>query len=134
MINEEGKVLVAVYGTLRKGEGNHRLLETSRYIGRGVTKEKGVMYGKGRGFPILRIPAIEGEEGSAYIQVEVYEVTPEVLRHLDLLEGYPQWYSRTPFKVIMREKGEVEAFIYHQPAYFGQPSNIIESGDWKDKE
>lgn len=131
MFNEEDTVLVAVYGTLRKEEGNHFLLEESAYRGRGITKEKGVMYGRGKGFPILRIPAKEGEEGATNIHVEVYEVTPDILRLLDRLEGYPSWYTRTPFKVIRRGRGEVEAFIYHQPEYTNTAESIIKSGDWK---
>ncbi|WP_457623862.1 gamma-glutamylcyclotransferase, partial [Persephonella sp.] len=34
------KSLIFVYGTLRKGFGNHRLLENAEFLGIGRTKEK----------------------------------------------------------------------------------------------
>ena len=70
---------VFVYGTLKKGHGNHRLLENSRFIGEdSITGFD--MYSTG-GFPAV-IP------GDGVVFGELYEVTPEELESLHRLEGY----------------------------------------------
>ncbi len=73
---------VAVYGTLKEGYGNHRLLEGSKLIGKGTTALKYPMV-QGYGFPYVYDEEGVGEN----IHVEVYEVTTEVMDSLDRLEG-----------------------------------------------
>ena len=52
--------LVFVYGTLRKGHGNHKLIEGGRFMGSGLTVKKYAMYSRGIPFvsedePVSRI-------------------------------------------------------------------------------
>lgn len=72
---------VIVYGTLKKGFGNHRLLETSKFLG--TTSVPGTMYSLG-GFPGVRLDRL----GQTSIKCEVYEVDGATLVNLDRLEGY----------------------------------------------
>lgn len=112
-------MLVCVYGTLRAGCSNHRLLEGSEFLG-SVSVDGWAMYSMG-GFPAL-VPAV----GLA-ISGEVYRVTEAVMKTLDRLEGYPGWYDRTE---VPTEFGD--AWIYHftdQAAVVGR--RLIQSGDWK---
>ena len=115
---------VAVYGTLRKGFGNNRLLGDSRFLGEGLSEFEATMYSNG-GFPILSL-----DEPSSKVVVEVFVVEDEAtLQDLDGLEGYPYWYNRTICEFNIN--GElVKAWIYHQENITGLEE--VESGDWKE--
>src|SRR5687768_13262362 len=97
--------LYAVYGTLRQGFGNNRLLqnEHSQYLGTQTKKFPFRMVSMG-GFPgMIYTP---GKENT--ITIEVFRVTsPTVERRLDMLEGYPGWYDK---QTVETEWGT--AFIY----------------------
>lgn len=82
--------LIAVYGTLRKGYGNHSYLNSATYIGSGHTFDKYRMTGSG--IPFL----LQGKnaKGSSNVRVEVYSVNEWQLKSIDRLEGHPQWYKR----------------------------------------
>lgn len=97
---------VAVYGSLKKGFGNHRLLgATSEFIGTGITEPKYKMYSLG-GFPGLH-------SGNDRIFVEVYLVDAnKTLPNLDLLEGHPSWYKRTLESIIISPDLKIEAWLY----------------------
>lgn len=105
---------VAVYGTLRKGFWNHRLLENSKFIGKTKTEPVFTMYGHG-------VPWIVNG-GNTEITVEVYEIDEETFQSLDFLEGYPVYYNR---QLINTEFGE--AWIYFR---YIEGEFVIESGDW----
>jgi len=83
---------VFVYGTLKNGESNHRWIEDNRYIGNGITVNKYKMVG-GVGFPyILDDEILNGKHN---IHGEVYNIIGvENLNMLDILEGYPDLYTR----------------------------------------
>lgn len=111
-------MLVAVYGTLRKGYWNHSLIEKTKFIGKTKTDPKWAMHISSGQFPVL-IP------GSNSIVVEVYDVNKETLARLDMLEGYPNFYNR---KLIKTEYGD--AWIYFMQNY--KSSIEIQSGDYED--
>lgn len=117
--------LVAVYGTLLSGQGNHRVLGDSRLVTPAESVFWGTMYSAG-GFPILSF-----HEATSKVKVELYEVTdPRIMQGLDNLEGYPGWYDRTR-KTFLTEEGEtMTAWIYHQDEEREQ-LHVIEDGDWK---
>lgn len=83
---------VFVYGTLKRGHGNHRLLQDAHFLGEFVTENKWTMYSTG-GFPAV----VHGD--SDYISGEVYEVNDEQFKNLDRLEGYPTMYTRERIEV-----------------------------------
>jgi gamma-glutamylaminecyclotransferase len=76
-----------VYGTLRLGESNHRLLARSRLLGLYTTPACYTMYDLG-GYPGV-LP-----EGSTAVAGEVYRIIPALMRDLDRLEDYPRLYGR----------------------------------------
>ena len=74
--------LVAVYGTLRQGEGNHQILKDSEYISTSLLSGF-KMYGNSN-FPAV----IKGEKEDVIV-IEIYKITnSEVAKELDILEGF----------------------------------------------
>jgi len=117
--------VVAVYGSLRKGMGNHRLLANQTFLGETKTVEKYAMYSLG-GFPKV---SLEGDKVSQIV-VELYEVDAPGLARLDMLEGYNgegqrNFYDRSP---IQCEDGNL-ALIYHIEDKGRQPE-VVPDGDW----
>ena len=110
---------VFVYGTLLKGEGNHRLLENSKFVG----KDSVI------GFKIYNLgyfPAcVPSEEYPCVVFGEVYEISNETLSSLDRLEGYPRIYNR---KEVNTFSGHT-AFIYYMDTTRNY-NDEIKSGDW----
>lgn len=105
-------IRVFVYGSLKQGRGNHRLLEKSKFLGRCYIEGPHVMVSLG-GYPGL---VREESLASRKIVGEVYQINEETLQSLDWLEGHPRYYERkkveTPFK---------NAWVYYlPPAYLTQ--------------
>jgi gamma-glutamylcyclotransferase (GGCT)/AIG2-like uncharacterized protein YtfP len=122
------KQLVAVYGTLKKGYGNHRRIDspTTKFIGEIKTPPIYTLYDGG-------YPAIE-REGNTSIHCELYEVNDsQVLKQVYDLEGY----SGTPGKhndfydvdKIPTPYGEAEIFV--MPKGHSGRTKIIENGKWR---
>ena len=87
-------VKVFVYGTLKRGYGNNRLLSSSKFISEAVTKDNYVL--RNCGFPYLILD--KGEEARPVLG-EIYEVDKETLQSLDWLEGVPNHYQRINIQV-----------------------------------
>lgn len=111
--------LVAVYGSLRKGKGNHRILDNDRTEYLGTTRVSGFdMYSMGS-FPFIT-------DGGGEITVEVYRVTDGTTAfRLDALEGYPSFYDR---KQVQTEYGL--AWIYFINDYDVSRFQPVPDGDW----
>lgn len=110
--------LVAVYGSLRKGMGNHGLLDNDESVLLSTEQIPGFeMYSYGA-YPFIR-PA----DTEQPITIEVYAVSSSVMQRLDRLEGYPSFYNR---KLVQTSKGQ--AWIY----FIDQPGNNrpVQHGDW----
>ena len=90
---------VFVYGSLKKGYGNNRLLQNAIFIDKGITLKPYVIYGAG-GFPV-----VFDTEKKGHIAGEVYDVTPAERARLDGLEGYPYMYHRKKVMVVLDETG-----------------------------
>lgn len=110
--------LVFVYGTLKQGFSNNRLLRNCRYKD---ATASGIELHNGPGFPY----AMRGE-GITY--GELYEVNDETLASLDALEGHPIFYNRelTP---VQAGGTSCEAWVYlnQRAASYSK----IESGLWE---
>ena len=119
-INEN--VLIAVYGTLRQGFGNHRLLDNARMVGTFQSEPEYSLYNLG-GFPGLK------QEGSTSVTMEVYEVNPEEARRVDRLEGYEPGRPATFYDKVPIETPWGTAGVY---IYVGgvREENLIASGDY----
>jgi gamma-glutamylcyclotransferase (GGCT)/AIG2-like uncharacterized protein YtfP len=102
--------LVAVYGTLKIGKGNHSLLSSSIYMGTARTKDLMRLC-------VVSLPYLvrgESEEGKNVL-VELYYVDDSTLASLDRLEGHPVHYKREMMKFTPEESifsNEVEAWVY----------------------
>lgn len=112
------EALVFVYGTLRRGEGNHRRLATARYLG--ATRAAGF-----RLYDLGGCPAAVACPGSS-VAGEVYAVDGPTLASVDRLEGHPVAWRR-----VRRElsTGTVGWIYTMTPGQVGG-AEIIPGGDW----
>ena len=117
---EQAEAVVFVYGTLKKGFGNHRLLAHAKFMGQAVTSEAYALY-------ISSIPFVIRKEQVSCIHGEVYQVDRATLASLDSLEGHPGWYKREKITVSLREKQSerkmITAWIYFYPNPTGRLQN-----------
>lgn len=113
---------MAVYGTLRPGHGNNRLLTNSQHIGTGKTVEKYTL--RASGIPFVSKDPLHN------VVVDIYKVDNNVLERLDQLEGHPEWYKREQIPVNVNDK-TVTAWLYFNEGYSHLP--IIKSGDYNNQ-
>lgn len=97
---------VMVYGSLKKGFGNHHLLSRSEFVGNAVTKDSH--------FSMISLGSFPGvfDEGSNKIKGEVYFVDEMTLRSLDRLESEGSFYSRREYPMVLSDGTELDCFIY----------------------
>jgi gamma-glutamylaminecyclotransferase len=112
--------LVFVYGTLRRGEVNHYLLETARFCGSHATRACFRMFSLGT-YPAV----LQG--GLDSIQGEVYQVDARTMSRLDWLEGYPHAYNR---KLIPTPWGRAWIYLYRESV---EGRKRIPGGLWRDE-
>lgn len=114
---KEGE-LVAVYGSLRKGLGNHRVLRDSVLLGQDTISGWAM-------FSLGAYPAINKASEDHKIVIEVYRVQNDAVGvGLDNLESYPMYYDRTKVQTAYGE-----AWIYFQHGALPEHKRIP-SGDW----
>ena len=114
--------LVAVYGSLREGLGNHRVIRHDT-----VRQADGVIEGVFNMYSLGAFPALSLSDTPTDIVVEVYEVADAAqAQSLDWLEGYPSFYDR---KVVTLADGR-ECWVYfiHD---LTQHQGLVNCGDWK---
>lgn len=108
-----------VYGTLRRGECNHRLLGAAPCLGQCRTAGRYTLFHLGR-YPA----AIAG--GRTAIVGEVYTLNKALLARLDRLEDYPREYVRAG---IVTPYGPAWIYLYRRLPALETP--VIFSGDWR---
>lgn len=119
---------VFVYGTLKKGNTNHCVIEGSTAHGEAETVENMGLYDLGP-YPF----AMRGQHYKSTIKGELYEVNQTTLKRLDKLEGYPRLYTRQ--KVDVRQQKTVhKAWIYLLNRQNPPRALIVEDGDWIEPE
>lgn len=96
-------VNVFVYGTLMKGYWNHRLLQQSEFLGKGLLN----------GYDMYRVSSFPGiiPNNKGYITGELYQVDYKTLERLDLLESEGTMYIRKEEDIILG-KEKVKAYVY----------------------
>lgn len=113
--------LCAVYGSLRAGLGNHRVIEKAPRL------EDGVIQGIFRMVGLGGFPGLLKTESPTDIVVEVYEVDSEAqAQSLDWLEGYPSFYDREIVKLVDGR----ECWVYFLDSSY-ESHDPVDSGDWK---
>jgi gamma-glutamylcyclotransferase (GGCT)/AIG2-like uncharacterized protein YtfP len=114
---------IFVYGTLRQGGSNARLLADSEFLGRAITVEPYRLYDFGHYPAIIR-------GGQSFIYGEVYEVDGRTLRLVDRLEEHPDYYQRT--EVEVQPFGTVWTYVFEESNAIPSDARLIASGDWMD--
>lgn len=109
---------VFVYGTLLRGEVNHRLMEDAQLLGPHRTEPCYTL------FTVGAYPAL-ARGGRTAVVGEVYEVDEARLRQLDRLEDYPRLYGRD---LIPTPYGRAWVYLYRGPL---RDRGVIRSGDWR---
>ena len=109
---------IFVYGTLKKGYHNHRLLEGFACM---PAKAPGIDLHRGFHFPYAT-------KGPGTAIGELYEITDEALAKIDKLEGHPYFYQRVKHKVYDQDFKSHEAWVYVYSKAKEYPR--IESGVW----
>lgn len=117
----ETNQLVAVYGTLKQGFGNHRLLKNATFIGGGRTKDKYRLCINGLPYMIRG----EHEDGNNVV-VELYDCNPFEMYNLDLLEGHPRFYRREKVDIVLDGDGE----SYSSWVYFVSDNPHYNNGEY----
>ncbi|KAB2338039.1 gamma-glutamylcyclotransferase [Cytobacillus depressus] len=121
------KHIVFVYGTLRRNERNHHLLDEATIIAEQAWTT-GSLFDTGNGYPAM----LQNKEGRVY--GELYKINDKQMGDLDHLEGYfgkgqDNLYERITQK-IFTDQGEYEANVYVMDIV--EKNNIkIRRGDWK---
>lgn len=108
-----------VYGTLRRGETNHYLLGNATLLGVHRTNPRYTMLDLGW------YPAVI-DNGQTAIVGEVYSLSKAQLPGLDMLEDYPNTYTR---QLITSAYGSAWMYLYRHAVAAGTP--VIPSGDWR---
>ena len=99
---------IFVYGTLKAGFGNHRLLENSKFLGNGS------LIGLNRLVDLGSFPGILCEDGPVtVIEGEVYGIDTLTLDRLDILESNGSFYQRLHRIINMNDGSEVDAIVYY---------------------
>lgn len=103
-----GNHKIAVYGTLKAGHGNHRLLEDAEFVGAGKTQDKYPLQKVGN-LPYVFNKPHTGEN----VTVEIYDLTTATQRAvIDNLEGHPWHYKRKQISIDMANGTEQKAWLY----------------------
>ena len=104
--SREGDILVFTYGTLCRGQANHRLLRdgAARFVGEAITRERFVLFDGP--FPRMsRLPmkhqADPQGDRLGHVRGEVWAVDDRTLAALDRLEGHPRFYRRERLPVVV---------------------------------
>lgn len=111
---------VFVYGTLLKGEGNHRVLRGGTFVRAARTRPDLSM------FTLGAFPGVS-RGGTTAIEGELYVVDDAVLARLDALEGHPRFYCRE--EITLDDGQVVSAYLLPREPYADREP--IASGSWR---
>lgn len=108
----EMSLRIFVYGTLKRGQGNHPLLAGQGFVGSGLTEPRYRLHDLG-GFPGM-VP--DSDRGRSIVG-EVWDVDEPCLRRLDELEDVAGGeYERTAIRLLPPFSDQrVEGYLYLRP-------------------
>lgn len=118
----EKSIIVAVYGSLRRGERANRMLQFSEYLGQDTVK--------GRLYDLGAYPGLIVDPKGDDVVVELYSIDAETLANLDRYEGAPHLFRQVKTQVNSSNK-EVLCYEYcHKVA----EASRLPHGDWTRRE
>lgn len=112
-------MLIFVYGTLLRGESNHRELGPARYLAEARTLPRYELVDLGH-YPALL------EHGHDAVSGELYDVPDSWVAHLDLFEDVPTLYER---KTIALASGAAIGYVMRRE--LAGAAQRIASADWR---
>ena len=115
------RLLVFVYGTLKKGFSNHVVMESA---GGKLVAETTIPAKQFRMLDLGAFPALHKSKSGPAIHGEVYEC--ERLAPLDRLEGYPSFYDRERVELASGHT----AWVYFMKDPYGREAEVAD-GKWK---
>lgn len=98
-------VLLFVYGTLKRGRKNHRLIAGQEFIGPARTEPRYRLFDCGPH------PALVADNDGIGVQGELYRVDEEELPDLDAFEEVPTLFQREEIR-LENVPGPVFAYLY----------------------
>lgn len=101
-------MFVFVYGTLKQSKPNHGWIANEQFMGVGFSCQV-TMYKPNSSFPYPFCLLSDDSDG---VYGEVYKVDDEGLKQLDILEGYPELYTRDTINVTLEGGKVIEALCY----------------------
>lgn len=119
---------VFVYGTLKSGYGNNRLLDGQTFLESSFLNGYKMFYSGGVGsFPCI-IP-----DKDSVIRGEVWDIGEDMdcLQRLDWLEGHPRMYKRTT--EFHPYHNDLEVYVWNYPMndkYVEVPKNSNNEYEW----
>lgn len=120
----EKNVKIAVYGSLKRGFGNHRLIAAA-LISCKPCRITGRLYDTGCGYPAFIV-----DPDGYTVQAELMTLNARILAAVDRLEGHPNFYKRTLLECVT-DAGQIEkAFVYVMPKTAVFYMKEITSGIW----
>lgn len=96
-----------VYGTLQHGQSRHHVLEGLKYDKATLLKHKKISP------PSLGFPFIVFKEDSIVKGEVYYDISEDLLKELDLIEGEGFLYHRIVVEVITEEIDKLSAYTYY---------------------
>lgn len=105
--------LIFVYGTLKKGQSRASFLNDSLYLGEAKTRSLYRLFSVSEMYPALAeatqsqvcLPGLE-------VEGEVYEVTPDVVRRLDVVEGIDVGLYERRLVHLLDFEGAIETYFW----------------------
>jgi gamma-glutamylaminecyclotransferase len=97
-----------LYGTLKRGQKNHRLLAAQRFVGDAATEPRYRLYDLGQ-YPGMVADTANG----LAVAGELWEVDDGCLAELDEFEGVPELYVRQRV-ALQGTAGPVESYLYNR--------------------
>lgn len=116
---------VFVYGTLKRNEGNHRLLKDAKFVCEDSIKGY-TLFDLFYGFPCV----VKMDLKNNYIYGEVYEIDSEILKSLDMLEGYTEGSPNNHYERV--EEVTLNGYKVYLYRYenFPQQGIHVKDGAW----
>jgi gamma-glutamylaminecyclotransferase len=108
-----GRTVLFVYGTLKRGLGNHRLIADQEFLGEALTES---CY---RVIDLGQHPGLVVDEGNGLaVRGELWSIGECCLHELDEFEEVPGPFIRTEVKIAGRQEA-AQAYFWNRPIPVG---------------